>query len=94
MKTLSNWALGFVMAIICFIGTMDSVMISLAKDHQEILQAGVREQQHLKRPFIRHRGDWNPCYGNWTKLMWEADMLRLQREEMNQAKALSHIDKS
>ena len=32
--------------------------------------------------------------GNWTKLMWEADMLRLQREEMDQAKTLSQIEKS
>ena len=73
---------------------MDVVTISSAKDHQEILQTGVREQQHPKRPFIRHRGDWNPCMGNWTKLMWEADMLRLQREEMDQAKTLSQIEKS
>ena len=52
------------------------------------------EQQHPERPLIRYRGDWNPCMGNWTKLIWEADMLRLQREEMNQAKALSQIVKS
>ena len=37
VKTLSNWSLGFMLATICFIGTMDVVTISSAKDHQEIL---------------------------------------------------------
>ena len=57
VKTLSNWSLGFVLATICFTGTMDVVTIPSAKDHQEILQTGVREQQNPERLFIRYRGD-------------------------------------
>ena len=71
---------------------MDVVTISSAKDHHEILLTGVMEQQHPERPFIRYRGDWNPCMGNWTEMMWEADMLRLQREKL--AKTLNQIEKS
>ena len=56
-RMLSNWSLGFVLATICFTGTMDVVTISSAKDHQEILQTGVREQQNPERLFIRYRGD-------------------------------------
>ena len=87
-----NWSLGLVLATICFIGTMDAMTILSDKDHQEILQTEIMEQQHTERPLIRYRGDWNPCMGNWTVMMWEADMLRIQREKL--AKTLSQIENS
>ena len=46
----------------------------------------------MERPLIRYRGDWNPCAGNWTAMIWEADMLRMQREKL--AKTLSQIENS
>ena len=36
----------------------------------------------MERPLIRYRCDWNPCAGNWTAMIWEADMLRIQREKL------------
>ena len=43
VSMLSNWSLGFMLATICFIATMDVVMISSPLDKQEILHARVRE---------------------------------------------------
>ena len=87
-----NWSLGLVLATICFTGTMDVTRISLDEGCQEILQTKIIEQQHTERPLIRYRGDWNPCMGNWTAMIWEADMLRMQREKL--AKTLSQIENS
>ena len=38
VKTMLNWSLGLVLAIICFTGTMDVTTISLDEGCQEILQ--------------------------------------------------------
>ena len=77
-----NWSLGLVLAIICLTDTVDVTMISLHEGCQEILQTKSVERQYMERPLIRYRGDWNPCAGNWTAMIWEADMLRIQREKL------------
>ena len=43
VSMLSNWSLGFMIATICFITTIDVVMISSPLDNQEILHARVSE---------------------------------------------------
>ena len=82
VKTMLNWSLGLVLATICFTGTMDVTTVSLDEGCQEILQTETMEQQYTERPLIHYRDDWNPCMGNWTAMIWEADMLRIQREKL------------
>ena len=42
-STLSNWSLGLMIATICFIATIDVVLISSPLDNQEILHARISE---------------------------------------------------
>ena len=46
---LSNWSLGFMIATICFIATIDVVMISSSPDNQGTLHARNIERQYLKQ---------------------------------------------
>ena len=72
VSTLSNWSLGFMLATICFIVTMDVVMISSPLDKQEILHARVREQQHPTWHITYYRSYYNQALRNWTEQIQES----------------------
>ena len=78
-----NWSLGLVLAIICLTGTVDVTTISLQEGCQEILQTKSVEPQFMERPSSYYGIDqWGHCARNWTAMIWEADMLRIQREKL------------
>ena len=77
-----NWSLGLVLAIICLTDTVDVTTISLQEGCQEILQTKSVERQFMERPLRHYGGEWSHCARNWTAMIWEADMLRIQREKL------------
>ena len=36
----------------------------------------------MERPLRHYGGEWGHCARNWTAMIWEADMLRIQREKL------------
>ena len=81
VSTLSNWSLGFMLATICFIATMDVVMISSPLDKQEILHARVRERQHPTRHITYYRSYYNQALRKRTERIQESGIHRPQMTE-------------
>ena len=90
VKAMLNWSLGLVLAIICLTDTVDVTMTPLQKGCQEILQTKRVERQFMERPSSHYDIDqWGHCARNWSAMIWEADMLRIQREKLT--KTLNQI---